>query len=97
TGFGVFDDGTNRHFEQDVVALDAKHVGALAMLPALGLEATCETEIHQGIEASVGDRQQMPPAPTVAAIRATELLVLLVPERGAAIASVASCNIDGGF
>src|SRR5690606_36769334 len=45
----------------------------------------------------VGDRQQMPPAPTVAAIRATKLLVLLVPERGEAIASLASCNIDSGF
>ena len=96
-GFGIANDGAHRHFEGDVVALGAKHVGALAVLATLGIVFARVAEVDQGVEAVVGQGIHVPAAPAVATIGATELFVFFVSERRAAIAPVASGDFDIGF
>ena len=97
TGVGIADDGAHRHLEDDVLTLGAEHVRPLAVLTALGFKLAGIAEVDQGIEVFVGKRPDMPPTAAIAPVRATELLVFLVPERRAAIAPVASGDLDVGF
>ena len=68
-----------------------------AMLATLGLMAARIAKVHQGVQIGIGNGKHMATAPTIAAIGATELFVLFVPERHAAIATIASGNVDKGF
>jgi hypothetical protein len=52
--------------------------------------------IDQGVEVGVSDGKDMPAASAIAPVGSAELLVLLVPKRHAAIAAIASGNVDKG-
>ena len=97
TGFGIAENGAHGHLERDVAARRAKHVGAHAVFAALGLMPTRIAKIYQGIEVGVRHGKHMAATPTVTSIGPTEFLVLLVPERHAAIATVARGNVNVGF
>ena len=83
--------------QRDVVAGGAEHVRAHAVLAALGFVAAREAEVDQRVEVRVGHREHMAAAAAVAAVGAAEFLVLLVPERHAAVAAVAGGDVDEGF
>ena len=95
--FSVRDDGAHRHFQRDVITRGTEHIGAHAVLTALGIVAARETKVHQGIEVGVCDREHMSAAPPVAAIGTAELFVLFMPKRDAARPAVSSRDIDIGF
>ena len=67
------------------------------MLATLGFELAGVAEIDQGIEAGIGQCVHVAATAAIAAVRTTKLFVFLVPERGAAIATVASSDFDRGF
>jgi hypothetical protein len=96
-GVGVADDGTDRHLENDVVALATEHIGAFAVLAALGFKTAVVTVVDQGVEVVVGQRPHRATPATIAAIGAAEFLVFLVPEGRTAVATVPSGNIDISF
>ena len=79
-GFGVGNDGAHRHLEHDVIALDAEHIGALAVFAAVRFKTAVEPKINQRVQAGVGHREYVPATATVAAIRTAKFFVFLVPE-----------------
>jgi hypothetical protein len=93
----VGDDGTHRHFEGDVIARMAEHIGAQTVLAALGLMATGETKIDKGVEVGVCDSEDMATASAVTSVRAAEFFVLFVPKRDATVSAVASGDVDKGL
>ena len=96
-GFYVTDDGAHRHLQRDVFTSGAKHVGAHAVLPALGIVPARIAVVDQGVQTGIGHGKHMATATTVAAIGAAKFLVLLVPERDAAVPAVARGDVDKGF
>jgi len=96
-GFGVGDDGADRHFERDVVACRAEHVGTHAVLAALGIVPARKAVVDQGVQVGIGHRKNVAAAATVAAIGAAKLLVLLMPERDATRPAVSRGDVNVGF
>ena len=97
TRFNVGDDGAHGHLERDVLTRRAKHVRAHAVLTAFGVMTARVAEVHQCVQVDVGHGKDMTAPATIATIRATELLVLFVPKRDAAITAVSSRQVDIGF
>jgi hypothetical protein len=56
-----------------------------------------KAEVDQRVEVDVGHGKHMAAAPAIAAVGAAEFLVLLVPERDAAVPPIACGNVDKGF
>jgi hypothetical protein len=97
TRFGIGDDGADRHLQGDVGACGTEHVGAHAVLAALGFVPARVAVVHQGVEVRVRHGEHMAPTSAVAAVGAAEFLVFLVPERHAAIAAITGSNVNKGF
>lgn len=87
-GIRIADDGAHRHVQRDVVTGCTEHVGAHAVLAALGLVATRIAVIHQRVQVHIGHCVHMTATAAVATVGAAKFLVFLVPERRAAIAAV---------
>jgi len=67
------------------------------VLAALGLVAARIAVVNQGVQARVGQRVHMAAAAAVAAVGTTELFVLFMPERDAAVPAITRGDVDVGF
>jgi len=93
----VGDDGAHRHFEGDVIARMAEHIGAQTVLAALGLMATGKTKVNEGVEVGVCNSKHMSATSAVTSVRAAEFFVLFVAKRDAAVPAVTCGDVDIGF
>src|SRR5262245_61637470 len=89
--------GTDRHFENDILAIGAGAVLAHAIAAALRLEMLLVAVIDQRIEAIDGFDHHVAASPAIAAVRAAEFDEFLAPERHAAVAASAGRYVDLGF
>ena len=96
-GFGVVDDGADRHAQDDVVGRRAELVGTPAVLAVARLVAARVAEVDQRVEVAVGHREDAAAPAAVATVRAAERDVLLAAKAHAAVAAVAGGDVDGGF
>ena len=96
-GFGVGDDGADRHLEDDVGAHGTEHVRAHAVLASLGRMTSREAEVDQRVQVDVGHCKDVAATAAVAAIGAAKFLVLLMAKRHATVAPIAGGNVDKGF
>ena len=96
-GFGVTDYGADRHPQRDVLAPLAVAVFAAAVFAALGAVAAGVAIVEQGVDVAVGDREDVAAMAAIAAIRSAEGDEFFAPERGDAVAAVASVHFDSGF
>ncbi len=96
-GFSIGDDGADGHFQRDVATGRAKHIGAHAVLAALGLVAARVAVVHQRVQVDVCHGKYVTTAAAIAAVGAAKFLVFFVPERHATIAAIPGGNVYIGF
>src|SRR5262245_37152247 len=89
--------GTDRHFENDILAIGTGAVLAHAIAATLRLEMLLVAVINQRIEAIDGLDHRVAALAAIAAVRAAELDEFLAPERHAAVAARAGRYVDLGF
>src|SRR5262249_35806548 len=88
---------TNRHLQDDVLAVGSGAVLAHAVTTALGLEVLPIAVIDQRIEAVDRLYHHVATFAAVATVRSAEFNEFLAPERNAAVPARAGRNIDLGF
>src|SRR4051812_40578654 len=93
----VVNTGTNRNFQDDVVACLSGAVGTFAVTPALRVVFRIETKMNQGVVRLARLHDHVPTAPPVAATGAATRDELLPAEGNATVAAVAGLDTDFRF
>ena len=96
--------GLGRHGDDIKVFLGAtivtgrtEHIRAHAVFALTCFVATRVAKVHQGVQVRISHGKNMPAATTVPAVGTAEFLVLFVPKRHAAIATITGGNVNKGF
>src|SRR5690606_31514398 len=89
--------GADRDLEDDVLALAAVHLAALAVVAGLGLEVLLVAVIDQGVQPVDGGDPHVAALAAVAAVGAAVRNEFLTPERDGPAAAVAGADVDLGL
>ena len=84
--------GPVRHLDDQIGAVGAGAVRALALAAVAGPADRAAVEVEQGGRARIYLEDHVPPAPAVAPVGAAERLELLPVNRGAAVPAMASLD-----
>jgi hypothetical protein len=96
-GVQVGDDGSLRHFENEVRAVLAEHILAAAVPAALGLVPVPIAEVQQRRQVRIHDEDDAAAASPVAAVRPAARHELLLAERDHPVAAAARLRLDFDF
>ncbi len=96
-GFGVADDGADRHAQHNVVASCTELIRTATGFAMASLMPSGVAVVDQRVQIQIGHGIDMAATPTVAPIGTTEGNEFLAPKAGTATATVACGHLDGDF